>query len=117
MLANKRFSSIEEFYADNEVRRNSPEADYGVWWTSPRDPGYWRVSYIQATGEVYAVLVRGGTVEILGTVSPDTDAVGEVYYRYLNRILKGWADVCGTATSLEWVRRKIELVSITPPEG
>ena len=86
------YANIEEFYSENEERRRSGEADYGVYWTAPGSTWpYWRVSYIQKTGEIYAVqLTAGGRVRLLGTVPPD-DA--PIYYQTLDRILEGWADV------------------------
>ena len=114
MLQIKRFSSIEDFYSANEERRRSGEADYGVWWTEPGVVGYWRVSYVQATGEVYATLLRSrgqdGRVEILGVVPPDQEtglARGKRYYRTLDSILEGWAEHCMTTASLPWVRDKL----------
>ena len=48
------YPSLEAFYSENENRRRSTEADYGVWWINDRGWGHCRVSYLQATGEVYA---------------------------------------------------------------
>ena len=120
----KRFSSIEDFYSANEERRRSGEADYGVWWTEPGVVGNWRVSYVRATGEVYAVHFRsGGEVEVLGIVPPDPDEWKQMrteyrvsgigvankgrYYETLDRILEGWADRCGSPGSLSWVREQL----------
>lgn len=99
------YLNIEAFYAQNEERRRSGEADYGVWWTEPgRDWPRWRVSYIQKTGEVYAVQLTGGRVELLGVVSPDDD---HIYYHTLDHILEGWADVIHAPGSLDWVRARL----------
>ena len=49
------FSNIEDFYNDDPSRRTSPEADYGVHWKLDGWEGSFRVSYVQNTGEVYAV--------------------------------------------------------------
>lgn len=109
------YPSIEAFYSENEARRRSPEADFGCWWRDPSSQGNWRVSYVQATGEVYAVKLRGGgEVRVLGIVPPDPDErrpnglpYKGTYYRTLDRILEGWADHCGRRGSLEWVREKL----------
>jgi len=48
------FHNIEDFYADNINRRYSGERDYGVDWHKGGDRKY-RVSYVEKTGEVYAI--------------------------------------------------------------
>lgn len=101
----KSYANIEAFYAENEERRRSGEADYGAWWTEPNQNWpRWRVSYIQKTGEVYAVQLNGGQVELLGVVPPD-DA--RIYYQTLDRILEGWADIINEPGSLDWVRARL----------
>lgn len=102
----KTYPNIDDFYAENEERRRSGEADYGVWWTKP-GPSWpkWRVSYIHKTGEVYAVQLTGGTVELLGVVPADDDPI---YYRTLDRILQGWADVIQKQGSLDWVKARLQ---------
>jgi len=98
----KTYPSIEAFYAENEERRRSGEADYGVWWTEPGRPWpKWRVSYIHNTGEVYAVQLNGGEVRVLGIIPPDDDVF---YYQTLNGVLDGWADVIQELGSLQWVQ-------------
>lgn len=116
--------TLEEFYSNNEARRRSPEADFGVWWRNGSSLEPWRVSYIQATGEVYAVKQRGNDeVQVLGVVPPDPDErrpqPGETrwnlrkgtYYRTLDRILEGWVEHCGQPRGLEWVREKLTCLS------
>lgn len=107
-MSNKVFSSMEEFYQANLARLSSPEADYGVWWTEAGKPyPKWRVSYVKATGEIYAheMTTEGGKVEILGLIPPD-DA--EIYYHTLDGILAGWADVIWHSGSLAWVRERLK---------
>lgn len=114
------FTTIEEFYDDRPERRRSPESDYGVHWRD-EEFGYWpqwRVSYIQATGEVYAVRLLGnpaGPVRVLGVVKPDPDTRyqpggdlnGPTYYRTLDGILDGWADPDVSGHDLAWVGRRL----------
>lgn len=102
----KTYPNIEAFYSENEQRRHSGEADYGAWWTAPGlSWPKWRVSYIQKTGEVYAVQLKdGGLVKVLGTVTPDDE---RIYYRTLDRILEGWAEAIHHPGSLVWVERKL----------
>ena len=106
------FPNIEAFYSENEARRRSPEADYGVWWRDGGSRESWRVSYVRDTGEVYAVQ---GAVEVLGVVPPDQEdplvpgrrVWGRTYYRTLDRILEGWSEHCGRLNSLAWVREQL----------
>ena len=109
------YPSIEAFYSENEARRRSPEADYGVWWHDGVGSEFWRVSYIQVTGEVYAVNHQRDQVEVLGVVPPDQEdplvpgrrVWGRTYYQTLDRILDGWSEHCGQLNSLAWVREKL----------
>jgi len=66
MSARAEVISEEEFFGD-EKRRKSPEVDFGAWWglLSRNETGKWRVSWIEDTGELYAVC--RGTVIVLGT--------------------------------------------------
>ena len=111
------FGNIEEYYGDNEARRHSAEADYGVHWREDGDPESWRVSYVRTTGEVYAVRLAGAnsgreTVTLLGTFRTDPGAgMHDVYYRGLEAHLDGWALRCGLPGSLAWVRGRMELAT------
>lgn len=97
------YPNIEAFYSEDEARRRSGESDYGVWWTNEQRWPTWRVSYVQATGEVYAVQLQGmGRVEVLGVVPPDQE---EIYYRTLDKLLAGWSEE--GARSISWVRERL----------
>jgi hypothetical protein len=119
------FPSIEAFYDARPERRTSGEADYGVQWQANglRWPK-WRVSYIQATGEIYADRQSSGperwagTVRVLGVVPPDPGpgpgAAGSLqwnhenrYYRTLDVILDGWADPDISGHDLAWVEQRL----------
>ena len=102
----KTYANLDAFYDDNPERRRSGEADYGCWWRDGQsDYPRYRVSYVQKTGEVYAVqLGNEAKVEVLGIVPPDDD---RIYYRTLDRILEGWADHIHEPGSLNWVRGKL----------
>lgn len=102
--------NLAEFYAADPRRRGSGEADYGVWWTERGKPRpRYRVSYIQATGEVYAVALDAqmSKVEVLARVQPDSMKPGDVYYSTLDRILDGWAEECYLPDSLAWIRGRL----------
>ena len=103
------YPNIEAFYSENEARLRSGEADYGVWWHDGVGCEFWRVSYVQATGEIYAVKYHAcwcphGQVEVLGIVEPDPEGS---YYQTLDRILEGWSEYCGRLKSLPWIREKL----------
>jgi hypothetical protein len=80
----KTFASIEEFYRDNETRRHVMEHDLGVWW---KDDGgsNWRVTWVDGTGEVYALrlgptrvqrtplFIGGETIMIQGSGDPSLE--------------------------------------------
>ena len=110
----KFYPSLEAFYSANEARRRSPEADYGMRWRDAVNPGDYRVSYVQATGEVYALNNWTGQLEVLGVIPPDPDErrrdglpLGRTYYRTLDRILEGWVDQMRKPGGLAWVRERL----------
>jgi hypothetical protein len=101
----KIYANLDAFYDENPERRRSGEADYGVHWTEPSNRySRCRVSYVQKTGEVYAIDLPSGKVELLGIVPPDND---RIYYRTLDHILEGWESVIFEEGSLNWVREKL----------
>ena len=103
------FPDLETFYSAGVNRRRSQESDYGVHWRQGADlSDRWRVSYIQATGEVYARREYSSLVALLGVVPPD-EGEGGPWYRTLERILDGWADRCGKPGGLEWVRGRLAM--------
>ena len=106
------FPSIDAFYAADPRRRWSGEADYGVHWRLAGWEYRWRVSYVQATGEIYAVHQGAtiGPVFVLGTVEPDPVDERDrrsVYYATLDDMLSGWAEQCGGPDSLRWVKDRL----------
>ena len=104
-----RWQSIKAFYDAEPLRRLSGESDYGVWWQDERPFPRFRVSYIEATGEVYAVALTGeGRSELFGQVQPDE---GDHHYRTLDRILAGWAHYCGSPHGLAWLRERLAEVT------
>ena len=68
------------------------------------------MSYVQATGEVYAVELGGlerSRVVVLGVVQPDEDdGRRRAYYRTLDRLLEGWAEE--PYKSLDWVKERLQ---------
>jgi hypothetical protein len=95
-----QYASSAEFYANRPDRKRSREVDFGVWWQDgvvnwPR----YRVSWVDATGEVVAVKMAGDeSVVVLGVIEDEAE---------LERRLDGWAEECGKPGSLEWVRERV----------
>jgi hypothetical protein len=104
------YESLEVFYRSDERRRQSVEVDSGVWWRESQPWPTYRVTWILATGELYAVAAVPGRdrVELLGHFG----ARGAV-----EEALRGWADRCGELGSLGWVRRRARGItrSAAPP--
>lgn len=104
---NPRYPHIEAFYAECEARRRSPEVDFGVLWQYGgwRWPLY-RVSWVEATGEFYAIRQGGdasnlpGEIELLGTVEGRERA---------EAALAGWAEQ--EPMRLAWARARIAAAS------
>jgi hypothetical protein len=110
------FPSLEAFYDDQPERRFSGEADYGVGWqVDGREWPRWRVSYVQATGEIYAVEQTGACrVRVLAVVEPDPVAPRDqllyyrnTYYQTLDRLLDGWADPDVSGHDLAWIEQRL----------
>lgn len=119
MTITRRYDDINSFYLEDPRRRDSGETDFGVWWKDDFERNY-RVSWVQDTGELYAVALGEvsiarvsseeavtfggptdtGFVELLAT---DLPSIGIVEAK-----LQGWPDVCGTAKSLSWVRSRVQ---------
>ena len=96
------YPTIEAYYAEKPERRSSEEADYGVHWLLEGWPYKWRVSYVRATGEIYAVHQEGrvhegaervqsyGPLFVIGRVAPDPVPEGDrksLFYATLEQIL------------------------------
>jgi hypothetical protein len=97
------YASLDTFYAAGGERRTlSLEHDFGVMWRegTRRRPRY-RVSWIEATGELYALALsefeHQRKVELLGVV--DTHAQVE-------QLLMGWEALSYGESTLEWVRER-----------
>ena len=66
-------------------RGRSPELDFGVWWRVSGSRYTWRVSWIEATGELYAKELASGDEDrfvVLGTFSTEEEA---------EAAMEGWA--------------------------
>ena len=91
MAAHKAmYPTLDAYYAADERRLRSEEADYGVHWRLDGWEYRWRVSYVRNTGEIYAVN-QGCTI-------------GPVFV--LARAVR-------PSDSLRWVRDRLASVDVT----
>jgi hypothetical protein len=97
------YASLVTFHeAGGERRTLSIEHDFGVMWRegTRRRPRY-RVSWIEATGELYALALsefeHQRKVELLGVV--DT-------HEQVEQLLMGWEALSYGESTLEWVRER-----------
>lgn len=134
-LAQESYPNIEAFYTRVSGARHSPESDYGVWWKGP-DGDNWRVTFVHATGHVYAIRLGGtvsfidssidaavisagrgeGPVIVLAQLKPFTEedearARREHFAGVANppieKYIKRWAEKCGEQGSLEWMAERV----------
>lgn len=112
-----RFPSIDAFYGVDERRRWSPEWDYGVHWRAAEELWpRWRVSWVVATGDLYAARTGGGPlVLLLGNVPPVGEYPGAglpAWGRFhreqrVEQVLEGWALV--DPPLLGWILGRLAL--------
>jgi hypothetical protein len=95
--------TLGEFYASDPRRAHSPEVGYGSLWRAFAPVPTYRVEWVPATGELYAVELSEpdeakDPVEVLGVLwsRPQVEAC-----------LAGWAERCGGQRSLLWVRDRV----------
>ncbi len=117
MTTQTRYPSIDAFYADRGGER-SGESDFGCWWTArgglSRGP-FFRVSVVHETGDLYAINLTTGEVELLGSWGADPNCTGRLGLRHTeacaysvaDRVLDGWAYREKSGMSLAWVRERI----------
>lgn len=107
------YESLSMFKAHRSVGHDAEEMVYGEHW---RDhlARPWRVVFVPASGDVYAVVHGTPSVSRLGGVAvqfsgPDDTGIVELLSTEVKpdrmaAAMSGWEEVCGTAESLAWVR-------------
>jgi DNA-directed RNA polymerase subunit RPC12/RpoP len=99
----RRYAPVEAFYAElpDIDRRFSIEVDFGVWWTKPNEvwPHY-RLSWVENTGELIEVELRGKDASICVLAVIQGRAA-------IEHVLYGWAQRCAPE-GLRWVYRRLE---------
>jgi hypothetical protein len=98
------FDNLLEFYARDARRERSVESDFGVQWVGMGRAPRYRVSFIHDTGEVYGLRQEAGGAVILIAIGLPK---GDEGLRLVEKLLRGWADICGTPFSLGWVGDKL----------
>jgi hypothetical protein len=80
--------NIEEFYTEDERRRQSDEVELGDSWTDSCDPeATYEISWIDDTGEVYTMLEKSNSP----TATPTVQVMRKVSERQeLESLLDGW---------------------------
>jgi hypothetical protein len=118
---------IEDFYEEDPRRRESEEIEFGHDWSAgDGDDVRFQVTWVEATGEVYAMAepqlppgadVFGDTwpnapsgdaekVEILGKVGSQAQ---------LEDLFLGWQEAMEEEDSLSWVRNRLQDHQPAPP--
>ncbi len=109
---------IEQFYDENEKRRNSAEVEFGSQWSNAAGRLY-KLSWVQETGELYLMSAPYGeviedpvlgdtvgfseplealTVQVVGQFAALTDVEKEFV---------GWEDVINEENSLKWLHHHL----------
>jgi hypothetical protein len=109
---------IEEFYDADPRRRESEEIEFGREWSDPKGMRT-ELSWVEATGELYAMAEPAGSVEMdpLGDTRVDdlptelvtVEILGTVPAREdVDQLLAGWEDAMGKGpNSIQWVRDRV----------
>lgn len=90
--------TIHEFYDEDPRRRSSPEVDFGVMWIDSAPYPKHRVSWIEATGEVYAMNLTTSEIDLIGTLPTRGD---------VEAALDGWEHGPLNDKYLHWVRARV----------
>lgn len=107
---------LEQFYDDDPRRRHSEELEFGRDWID--ETGRSVVSWVEATGEVYAMLepVEAYSADGLGGMHPGRVDVDELVVSVLGvvegrpaiaAVMSGWEQAMADGGGLAWVRERI----------
>lgn len=107
---------LEQFYSQDERRRHSEELEFGRDWSDQN--GRSEVSWIEVTGEVYAMLeptaeywadgVGGMHKGDISEHSLVIEVIGVVNGRdAIEAVMSGWEDAMTSDSSLQWVRDRV----------
>jgi hypothetical protein len=109
---------IEQFYAQDERRRRSPEVEFGTDWFDANGNRY-ELSWVEDTGELYAMLelvpeadswTPFGDIEVenLPVDRLVVTLVGNISSRdEVERVLEGWQEEMGKPDGISWVAERL----------
>lgn len=108
--------TIDDFYAENELRRDSAEFEFGDGWTDASGNLY-ELSWVESTGELYLMLEPEAEVGVdaFGDFWVGDGAEGlsvVVIGQYENHeavtaTLEGWEEAVGVTGSLSWLFARV----------
>jgi hypothetical protein len=109
--------TIEEFYEENEARRESSEFEFGDEWSDASGNEY-ELSWVEATGELYLMLAPDAEVgtDAFGDFYVGADGVEELTvvvignlgsHEAVERVLDGWEDAMQEDNSLAWLSARL----------
>lgn len=80
-------------------RRLSRELDFGVWWRKKYAYPNYRITWVEATGELISVNLAPGIsdYEVIGRCKGEDN---------IEKLLEGWAEKCGPTNSWYWIAEK-----------
>lgn len=107
---------LEQFYDEDPRRRHSEELEFGRDWVD--ESGRSVVSWVEMTGEVYAMLEPVGAyaADGLGGMHPGRVEVDDLVVSVLGivegrqaiaAVMSGWEQAMATGLGLAWVRDRI----------
>ena len=120
---------IEQFYAQDERRRQSAEIEFGTDWFDAKGNRY-ELSWVEDTGELYAMLElvpEADSWTPFGDVEVENMPVDRVVVTVVARIpsrdeveqvLEGWAAEMGKPDGISWVAERLRahgVAAIPPP--
>ena len=99
----RRELTLQEFYALDPQRAGSREVKYGTFWRKYSPVPTYRLSWVERTGEVYAVQLcepdeREDPVVVLGVLWDESQ---------VDACLAGWSRHCGGQRSLLWAEGRV----------
>ena len=109
---------IEQFYDQDDRRRNSAEVEFGTQWFDAKGSRY-ELSWVEETGELYVMLElapEAGSWTPFGDVEVDrlpasalvVSVVGVVPDRdTVEHVLDGWQDEMGKPDGIHWVAERL----------
>lgn len=104
---------IEEFYEQNEARRESAEFEFGSEWSDASDNEY-ELSWVEATGELYLMVEPEALVneDIFGDFLVNPQEVTDLTVVVIGKVaslaaledkLQGWEEAMLEESSLDWL--------------